>query len=68
MADRSTPRVVDEVPEADLVEQSIPAYPDDPDADTDIEQEIGVAVDREADAADVIEQSIPVPLDDDFDA
>jgi hypothetical protein len=62
---------VDEVPEADLVEQSIPAYPDDPAADTGIEQEIGVAVDRDAletNAADVIEQSIPVPLDDDFDA
>jgi hypothetical protein len=71
MADRSTPRVVDEVPEADLAEQSIPAYPDDPDADTDIEQEIAVAVDRDAlnaSPADVIEQSIPVPLDDDFDA
>jgi hypothetical protein len=29
MADRSTPRVVDEVPEADLVEQSIPVPLDD---------------------------------------
>ncbi|MEV4125853.1 hypothetical protein [Nocardia sp. NPDC049707] len=47
-ADRSAPRVVDEVSEADLAERSIPAYSDDPEADTDIEQEIGVAVDRDA--------------------
>ncbi|WP_227997205.1 hypothetical protein [Nocardia australiensis] len=64
MADRSTPRSTGEVPEADLAEQSIPAYPDD---DTD-EQELAAAVDREASSAnlaDVVEQSIPVPLDDD---
>ncbi|MFQ6398493.1 hypothetical protein ACLMAJ_34265 [Nocardia sp. KC 131] len=67
MTDRSRSDAIDMVPEADLVEQSVPAYPDDDVEETD-EKEIAAAVDRDAlsaDPADVIEQSIPEPLDND---
>ncbi|GAA5101044.1 hypothetical protein [Nocardia iowensis] len=77
MTDRSTSRPIDEVPEADLAEQSIPAYPNDPtypddtpDRDGAIDQEIAENADRDvwsADPADVLEQAIPVPLDDEPD-
>ncbi|MFD0365084.1 hypothetical protein ACFQZZ_26935 [Nocardia sp. GCM10030253] len=69
MTDRSTSRAMDVVPEADLVEQSVSAYPDDAVEETD-EQAIAAAVDRDAfsaDPADVVEQSIAVPFDDDHD-
>ncbi|MFC9896674.1 hypothetical protein ACFVMC_23570 [Nocardia sp. NPDC127579] len=65
MIDRSTTRSWDEVPEADYVEQSVPAYPD-PAADSD-ERDLAAQVDRDAfsaNPADVVEQSIAVPLDD----
>ncbi|WP_330250610.1 hypothetical protein OG874_30950 [Nocardia sp. NBC_00565] len=73
MTDHSTSRTLDEVPEADLVEQSVPAYPEDPayaedTADDGVESDLAAAVDRDAfsaDPADVVEQSIAVPLDDD---
>jgi len=67
MTDHSTSRTLDEVPEADLVEQSVPAYAEDT-ADDGIESDLAAAVDRDAfsaDPADIVEQSIPVPLDDD---
>ncbi|MGV9613779.1 hypothetical protein [Nocardia xishanensis] len=74
MIDRSTPRTLDDAPEADRVEQSTPAYQVD-DADTDdraaaetgVERAARPAVDRDiwdANEADLIEQSIPVPIDD----
>ncbi|TQM30289.1 hypothetical protein [Nocardia bhagyanarayanae] len=74
MIDRSTPRTLDDAPEADRVEQSTPAYQTD-DADTDdravaetaVAREARTAVDRDvwsASEADLIEQAIPVPLDD----
>ncbi|MFE7800657.1 hypothetical protein [Nocardia sp. NPDC057440] len=69
MTDRNTSRAMDVVPEADLAEQSMPAYPDEIVDETD-EQEIAAAVDRDAlsaDPADIVEQLIPVPLDDDHD-
>ncbi|WP_433198712.1 hypothetical protein ACQP1G_04690 [Nocardia sp. CA-107356] len=70
MTDPSTSRTLDEVPEADFVEQHLPAYPEDADdaADTSTESDLAAAVDRDAfsaDPADVVEQSIAVPLDDD---
>ncbi|WP_433758709.1 hypothetical protein [Nocardia sp. CA-135398] len=76
MTDPSTSRTLDEVPEADLVEQSLAAYPEDPAfeddaADESTDRDLAAAVDRdafEANPADVVEQSIPVPLDDDRDS
>jgi hypothetical protein len=65
MTEPSTSHTLDEVPEADFAEQSVPAYPD-ADADTD-DTQLTATVDRDtwsADPADVVEQSIPVPLDD----
>ncbi|MFI9510615.1 hypothetical protein [Nocardia sp. NPDC052566] len=72
MIDRSTTRTMDAVPEADYVEQSIPAYPEDPTGsdDENTEAELSAAIDRDAftaDPADIVEQSIPVPLDDERD-
>ncbi|MFQ6326377.1 hypothetical protein [Nocardia sp. NBC_01009] len=69
MTDRNTSRAMDVVPEADLAEQSVPAYPDEIVDETD-EQEIAAAVDRDAlsaDPADIVEQLIAVPLEDDHD-
>ncbi|MFX0579685.1 hypothetical protein [Nocardia nepalensis] len=70
MTEPSTSRTLDEVPEADLVEQTVPAYPEDAEdrADTSTERDLAAAVDEDAfsaNPADVVEQSIPVPLDDD---
>ncbi|WP_225731571.1 MULTISPECIES: hypothetical protein [unclassified Nocardia] len=74
MTDRSTPRFLDEVPEADFAEQSVPAYPDDglytDDATDDTVDEVAALIERDAfsaDPADIVEQSIPVPLDDEPD-
>lgn len=53
---------IDAVPEADFMEQTVPAYPEDDEPDTDV---VGTT-EREAAEADVLEQSIPVPLDDDY--
>lgn len=68
MIDRST----DAVPEADLAEQSIPAYPDEPEypddalePDDSVERAVTERDEWSADPADVAEQAIPVPLDDD---
>ncbi|MGK8520743.1 hypothetical protein ACRS6B_03920 [Nocardia asteroides] len=65
--------LADAVPEADLVEQSVPAYPEEPVlADDDLPEQDDVVgramLERdilEANPADVIEQSIAVPIDDD---
>jgi hypothetical protein len=70
MTEPSTSRTLDEVPEADRVEQTVPAYPEDAEdrADTGTERDLAAAVDQDAfsaNPADVVEQSIPVPLDDD---
>ncbi|MBF6172837.1 hypothetical protein [Nocardia blacklockiae] len=54
---------IDAVPEADFREQTLPAYPEDEDAETELPT---AGADREAAEADVLEQSIPVPLDDDY--
>ncbi|GAB2730302.1 hypothetical protein [Nocardia thraciensis] len=54
---------IDTVPEADYMEQTVPAYPDAEDDDTDTP--VGTA-EREAAEADVIDQSIPVPIEDDY--
>lgn len=69
MIDYESARPLDEVPEADRIEQEQSAFladdPDDPsfsDA-ADYRDEL-TSVDREADPADVLEQAIPVPLDD----
>ncbi|MFI6167244.1 hypothetical protein ACIBCN_10705 [Nocardia sp. NPDC051052] len=75
MTNRSTSADIYAVPEADLAEQSIPAYPNDtgyldegPDQDGGVDQEIAETLDAgRADPADVIEQSITVPLDDEPD-
>ncbi|WP_431956385.1 hypothetical protein [Nocardia lijiangensis] len=72
MIDRSTPRTLDDAPEADRVEQSTPAYEmDDADeravAETVVEREARAVGDRDvwgANEADIIEQSISVPIDD----
>ncbi|WP_067543065.1 hypothetical protein [Nocardia crassostreae] len=61
---------IDAVPEADYVEQNMPAYPDD-----GVDSEESAADDAvppgdsgwTADEGDLVEQSIPVPLDDDYD-
>lgn len=63
---------LDEVPEADRIEQEQSAFHDDTDdpayVDTaDYTEEMAATVARDADTAnpaDVIEQAIPVPLDD----
>ncbi|MFE6919975.1 hypothetical protein ACFVAV_02925 [Nocardia sp. NPDC057663] len=75
MIDYETARPLDEVPEADRIEQEQSAFsaddPDDPafiDA-SDYSAEMAAHIDRDADtanAADVIEQTIPVPFDDEF--
>ncbi|BDU02673.1 MULTISPECIES: hypothetical protein [Nocardia] len=64
--------LADAVPEADLAEQSVPAYPEEPVLADDLPEQddaVGRAVlERdvlEANPADVMEQSIAVPLDDD---
>ncbi|WP_338768509.1 hypothetical protein V7968_03810 [Nocardia vulneris] len=77
MTDRSTVRDIDPVPEADLAEQSMPAYPDElgypddgPDQDGRLAPDLAekAAPDRwNADPADVVEQSIEVPFDDEPD-
>ncbi|GAB2646000.1 hypothetical protein [Nocardia goodfellowii] len=67
MIDRSTTRTFDEVPEADLAEQSVPAYPDPGTESESFDREVADRVDRDAftaNEADVVEQSISVPLDD----
>ncbi|OBF84438.1 hypothetical protein A5791_24090 [Mycobacterium sp. 852002-51163_SCH5372311] len=52
----------DEVPEADAVEQQLPAdFPDESDLDTSSL----TTTDREANEADVIDQAIEVPVPDD---
>ncbi|MBF6333717.1 hypothetical protein [Nocardia transvalensis] len=55
---------IDAVPEADYMEQTLPAYPDADEDDTIVVPTGEPA--WEASEADVIEQSIPVPLDDDY--
>ncbi|MFD3426516.1 hypothetical protein [Nocardia fluminea] len=74
MIDYEPARPLDEVPEADRIEQEQSAFrddePDDPaysDA-ADYTDEMAATVAREADTAnpaDVIEQTIPVPFDED---
>ncbi|MEV6277635.1 hypothetical protein [Nocardia sp. NPDC051832] len=69
MIDRSTTRTLDEVPEADLIEQSVPAYPDPAAESEESARELADHLDRDAftaNAADVVEQSISVPLDDEY--
>ncbi|MGQ4596897.1 hypothetical protein [Nocardia sp. R6R-6] len=68
-----TDPLADAVPEADLAEQSIPAYPQEPVLPDDVsESEEGVervVIERDiwnANPADVVEQSISVPLDDEL--
>ncbi|WP_024802012.1 hypothetical protein [Nocardia sp. BMG51109] len=56
---------IDAVPEADFREQTVAAYPDAEDDDTETGTPVG-AGDREAADADVLEQSRSVPLDDDY--
>ncbi|MFI5541415.1 hypothetical protein ACIA5H_34040 [Nocardia sp. NPDC051900] len=62
--------LADAIPEADLAEQSVPAYPEEPVLADEPEQDeaVGRATPErdtfEANPADVIEQSIAVPLDD----
>ncbi|MFE1593650.1 hypothetical protein [Nocardia sp. NPDC058705] len=73
MIDYEAARPLDEVPEADRIEQEQSAFrdgdPDDPaylDA-ADYTDEMAANITRDADTAnpaDVIEQTIPVPLDD----
>ncbi|MFD5175028.1 hypothetical protein ACFWM1_04400 [Nocardia sp. NPDC058379] len=75
MIDYDTARPLDEVPEADRIEQEQSAFaaddPDDP-AFSDAARysdEMAATIDRDADtanAADVIEQTIPVPYEDEF--
>ncbi len=54
---------IDDVPEADLAEQSAPAYREDEESAPELPS---TAADREAAEADVIEQALEVPLDDDY--
>lgn len=71
MIDESA-RPLDEVPEADRVEQEQSAFRDDDPDDPgyfDAADEMAATVAREADhadPADVIEQAIPVPFDEEF--
>ncbi|MFF7938979.1 hypothetical protein [Nocardia gamkensis] len=64
--------LADAVPEADLAEQSVPAYPEEPVVADDLPEQddaVGRAIPErevlEANPADVLEQSIVVPMDDD---
>ncbi|MFD3508984.1 hypothetical protein [Nocardia sp. NPDC058666] len=74
MIEYETARPLDEVPEADRIEQQQSAFldPDDPayfDA-ADYTDEMAANIARDADTAnpaDVIEQTIPVPMDEDGD-
>lgn len=75
MIDQNTPRTADEVPEADLAEQSIPAYPDDYAYGGGITSDdeppapgptVDSGSDRDANPADVADQSIAVPWDDEY--
>lgn len=66
-----TDPLADAVPEADLAEQSIPAYPEEPVLPDDVSEREESAeravIERDvwdANPADVVEQSISVPLDD----
>ncbi|AYF73574.1 hypothetical protein D7D52_06575 [Nocardia yunnanensis] len=61
---------IDAVPEADSVEQSIPANPVDAVLDSESELIEVPSADSgfNADEGDLVEQSIPVPLDDEYDA
>ncbi|WP_040783855.1 hypothetical protein [Nocardia pneumoniae] len=68
-----TDPLADAVPEADLAEQSIPAYPEEPVLPDDVPEGEETAeravIERDvfdANPADVFEQSIPVPLDDEI--
>ncbi|MFD4431903.1 hypothetical protein [Nocardia sp. NPDC058497] len=75
MIDHETARPLDEVPEADRIEQEQSVFsaddPDDPaffDA-ADYSDQMAANVDRDAftaNPADVIEQTIAVPFDDEF--
>ncbi|MGW6423235.1 hypothetical protein ACWF82_11225 [Nocardia sp. NPDC055053] len=75
MIDHETARPLDEVPEADRIEQEQTAFtagdPDDP-AFSDAggySDQVAANVDRDAfsaNPADVIEQTIAVPFDDEF--
>ncbi|MEU5404539.1 hypothetical protein [Nocardia asteroides] len=76
MIDYESARPLDEVPEADRIEQEQSAFagndPDDPAyLDTaEYSDEVAATVDRDADRAnpaDVLEQTIEVPYDDEFD-
>ncbi|MCM6774920.1 hypothetical protein NDR87_26105 [Nocardia sp. CDC159] len=62
MTDR-TAGAIDAVPEADYMEQTVPAYPDLDDEDVLVPSGEPAL---EASEADVLEQSIAVPLDDDY--
>ncbi len=53
---------IDTVPEADLAEQSTPAYPSDDDYEPDLPVTVS---DHEATEADVLDQAISAPLPDD---
>ncbi|MFD7844716.1 hypothetical protein ACFV4K_17480 [Nocardia sp. NPDC059764] len=60
----------DAVPEADYVEQHIPAVPDDEsdlESDSEITQVPADDAGWTASEGDLVEQSIPVPVDDDYD-
>ncbi|MEV6556161.1 hypothetical protein AB0M22_10650 [Nocardia sp. NPDC051756] len=69
MTDRSTSDDLYAVPEADLAEQSIPAYPNDLEYadDRSDQDDPAIAETWNAAEADVIEQSIAVPFDDEPD-
>ena len=68
MIDYEPARPLDEVPEADRIEQEQSAFrDDDPDDPAYSDAEMAADIAREADTAnpaDVIEQTIPVPFDD----
>lgn len=68
MIDDEPARPLDEVPEADRIEQEQSAFrDDDPDDPAYSDAEMAADIAREADTAnpaDVIEQTIPVPFDD----
>ncbi|MEV0331471.1 hypothetical protein [Nocardia sp. NPDC050717] len=67
MIDYESARPLDEVPEADRIEQEQSAFlADDPDDPAFSDAADYLTSDREADPADVLEQAIPVPLDDEF--
>ncbi|MEV0548136.1 hypothetical protein [Nocardia salmonicida] len=67
MIDDEPARPLDEVPEADRIEQEQSAFrDDDPDDPAYSDAEMAADIAREADTAnpaDVIEQTIPVPFD-----